>query len=549
MPFGAFRRGGLVERGRVVDDRSGWCWDLFPVFCALFRDQELVAEVERHWIDERLAKGPYSITISSAMAAVAEHPGRRRRRGSSLLLIFLGIGIGFYAGRQICVMQITASPNAAQPFAPVSETVLGTPPRSVQVDNTGSVFTLHRRLAVKEDQSLFDSEFRPKLDSLLSEVDAGTSSLNECKNTDLEPYLGILRNIHSNPRYYEQNDEKKYDWKCPLVLLFYYESGTKTLFDRWVQYYSRIEQKQCIKAIAPKRYRNSSDIHKMIDSGYELIGPGWPVKQDKVINIALDAIQKDDAYYGEDTLVSINDLDHLMVYFGADGKPYRYSSYSDMVALYVYELLSTGIGNTRSCGNQMMAEKFAVPCTCLIEDNARYISLEGDDVLFSEYGKTNKFHSTANFYLRNGRPSGTNLGEWRTGTVYANLRGFDQDAITHHKIAYKSKEEKKEAASHAGVLHFRSDGYMSTTTKYMHFLLSNGLFSSDRATVEDVLICASADTFRLFKENKLCRAVKEIANIISQVHQKRLCLDAGYSEEHCSNELTCCLTEPGWTSS
>lgn len=57
MPFGALRRGGLVERGRVVDDRSGWCWDLFPVFCALFRDQELVAEVERHWIDERLEKG------------------------------------------------------------------------------------------------------------------------------------------------------------------------------------------------------------------------------------------------------------------------------------------------------------------------------------------------------------------------------------------------------------------------------------------------------------------------------------------------------------
>ena len=125
------------------------------------------------------------------MAAVAEHPGRRRRRGSSLLLIFLGIGIGFYAGRQISVIQITASPNAAQPFAPVSETVLGTPPRLVQVDNTGSVFTLHRHLAVKEDQSLFDSELRPKLDSLLNEFDAGTSSLNECKNTDLEPYLAF----------------------------------------------------------------------------------------------------------------------------------------------------------------------------------------------------------------------------------------------------------------------------------------------------------------------------------------------------------------------
>ena len=45
MPFGAFGRGGLVERCRVVDDRSG-AWDLFPVFCALFRDQELGAAVE-----------------------------------------------------------------------------------------------------------------------------------------------------------------------------------------------------------------------------------------------------------------------------------------------------------------------------------------------------------------------------------------------------------------------------------------------------------------------------------------------------------------------
>ena len=51
MPFGAFGRGGLVERCRVVDDQSG-AWDLFPVFCALFRDQ--VEPVER------LEKGPHN---------------------------------------------------------------------------------------------------------------------------------------------------------------------------------------------------------------------------------------------------------------------------------------------------------------------------------------------------------------------------------------------------------------------------------------------------------------------------------------------------------
>lgn len=458
------------------------------------------------------------------------------------------------------MLHVASTPNTSQPdvFAPpVSLSSNSTAlPRagsttaavaSMPVDNTGSTFTLHQRLQVKEDESLFDSEFRPKIDSLLNEYDAGTSSLKECKDTDLEPYLGILRHLHSNPRYYEQNDEERYDWKCPVVLLFYYESGTKTLFDRWVQYYSRIKQRRCIKVIAPRRYRNVTDIHTMTDLGYELIGPDWPVKQDKVININLDLIQKDDEHYGEDTPVSINDLDHLMVWFSSDGKPYRYSSYSDMVALYVYELLEKGMGKTSSCGNQMMAERYNVPCSCLIEDNTRYISLEGEDILFSQYGKTNKFHSTANFYLRNGPPSGINLDEWSTGTVYANLRGFDQDAITHHKIAYKTKGQKKEAASHAGVLHFRSDGYLTSTTKYMHFLLSNGLFSSDQATVVDVIICATASTAKLFTENKRCRAAKEMANIISQVHQKRLCLDAGYSEEHCSNELTCCLTEPGWT--
>ena len=196
----------------------------------------------------------------------------------------------------------------------------------------------------------------------------------------------------------------------------------------------------------------------------------------------------------------------------------------------------------------MMAERYNIPCTCLLEDNSRYVSLEEDSLIYSEYGRTNKFHSTANFYLRNGKPLGAIEDEWKTGTVYANLRGFQQDAITHHKIAYKTKGNVRGEAAHIGVLHFRSDSYLTTTTKYMHFLKNNGLFSNDKAAVEDVMVCATASTEQLFKENKRCRAVKEIANIVSQVHQKQLCLDAGYSENHCANELTCCLTEPGWSS-
>jgi len=471
----------------------------------------------------------------------------RRWRGLPLLYIFIGIGIGFFGGKQVSVLQVASSPFSANEVlvnAPTTTAASATSKADAFIDNTGSLFTLHERVKVAEDQSLYDEEFRSKIRSLLKEYDAGTSSLQNCKEKELEPYLGILRNVHSNPKYYERNDEKTYDWKCPLLLLFYYESGTKSLFDRWVQYHSRITQRRCIKIIAPKRYRNVTDIHALTDLGYELIGPDWPIKQDKVINTILGRVQTDQVNYGEDTLVSINDLDHLMVWFATDGKPYRYSSYSDMVTLYVYELLAKSA--PASCGGQMMAERYNVPCTCVLENNSRYISLDNDSLIYSEYGKTNKFHSTANFYLRNGQPSGTNLDEFKTGTVYANLRDFQADAITHHKIAYKTKGGHRKEASHVGVLHFRSDSYLTTTTKYMHFLLSNGYTSSDKAAVEDVVICATANIKQLYNENRRCRKVKEIANIISQVHQKRLCLKAGYSEEHCANELTCCLTEPGW---
>ena len=485
-------------------------------------------------------------TRIAAMTANVPAPPARRRRGLVLLFVLVGVGIGFFAGVQVSVLQVASSElaehNPINDFVPAS----GVPEQVI--DNSGPLFTLHERVKVKEDQLLFDSEFRPKIDNLLKEYGGGTSILNGCKEAEIEPYLNILRNVQSNPKYYERNVDDNYDWKCPLVLLFYYESGTKSLFDRWVQYYSRITQRRCIKIIAPKRYRNVTDIHTLTGLGYELIGPGWPIKQDKVININLDAMQKDEDNYGEDTLVSVNDLDHLMVFFGTDGKPHRYSSYSDMVALYVYELLSVPkLGNRLSCGGQMMAERYNIPCTCVLEDNSRYISLDENSLIYSEYGKANKFHSTANFYLRNGKPLGTNQDEWLTGTVYANLRGFQQDAITHHKIAYKTKSNDRREAAHLGVLHFRSDSYLTTTTKYMHFLKSNGLFSNDKAAVEDVMVCATANTEQLFKENKRCRAVKEIANIISQVHQKQLCLDAGYSEAHCANELTCCLTEPGWS--
>ena len=397
---------------------------------------------------------------------------------------------------------------------------------------------LHERLVIDGNAKLFFSTFLQKIKAI---------NPSQACDEQNKPYLNILKKLQADPVYYEDyNDKLPPKQNCPLLLLFYVEGGGKSQLDRWIEFYSNIETKQCIKMIAPKRYRDSTEINRLLNLGYEMYGADWPVKQDKVISKSLDMIQKDEQY-GELVLVSVNDLDHLLAWFDDDGTPHRYSTYSNIVLLYVYELLSTGI-----CPNEkMMAERYATPCTCVLENNERYIDLADDNsseqtILWSEYGKNNIFHPTSNFYLRNGKPPQVDRIEWETGTVFANLWGYDEDAITHHKIAHKTKGRNRIEAGHAGVLHFRSDGYLTSTTKYMHFLLSNGWMRDYDSSVNDVMSCATGKQEELLRDTKLCRPVKEIANIMAIVHQRRLCLQAGYSEEHCMNDLTCCVTEPDW---
>jgi hypothetical protein len=59
---------------------------------------------------------------------------------------------------------------------------------------------------------------------------------------------------------------------------------------------------------------------------------------------------------------------------------------------------------------------------------------------------------------------------------------------------------------------------------------------------EDAMGCSVVDTHGILKNEKTCRKVKEFANILSIGHQKLACLNAGYSEEHCMSDFSCCLT-------
>ena len=195
----------------------------------------------------------------------------------------------------------------------------------------------------------------------------------------------------------------------------------ETFFD----YYSNIRTKRCLNFIVSSRWKDHEQTKEIVDKhGYTIVGASYP-KQDKTISMSLDKIKKK---YGDDVLVSVNDLDHLLVWFDLASKPHRYSSYTDMVKLYAYELLST-----RGFSNQNVNEKYVVPCTCLMEKNEKYISTIEDGVVWSEYGVTNRFHPTANFYLNKSLETKVEKGKsayaYSIGTVFANLRLYEVSPV------------------------------------------------------------------------------------------------------------------------
>jgi len=395
------------------------------------------------------------------------------------------------------------------------------------------VFRLHANIEISENPELYRKLVYPPVRKL---VESG--KVKDCPLAPVKPYLNILGNIDDDPQYYEDSSIKNSNQTCPVVFLFYFEGGSK-IADVFFDFYSNIKSNRCINFIVSSRWIDVNGTREMAaNHGYSIVGKHYP-KQDKTISMSLYEVQKQ---YGDDVLVSVNDLDHLLVWFDHSGNPHRYSSYTDIVRLYAYELLST-----EGCSDQNVHEKYVVPCTCLMEKNEKYISKIEDGVIWSEYGDTNRFHPTANLYLnRSLATMGDGDGDYvySIGTVFANLRKYEADIITHHKIGYRSKQVFSRAKM-SGVIHARSDTMIQSLTKYQHFLsnsMQKNIFRNEKATIAEAMGCSVADTHNILKNEKTCRKVKEFANILSIGHQKLACLKAGYSEEHCMSDFSCCLT-------
>jgi len=281
-----------------------------------------------------------------------------------------------------------------------------------------SAFRLHPHIELSEDPGLFRKIVYPLVRKL---VESG--EVTNCPLAPVKPYLDILKNIEESPSYYEDSNVKNSNQTCPVVFLFYFEGGSgmaETFFD----FYSNIRTKRCLNFIVSSRWKDHEQTKKIEDNGYTIVGASYP-EQTQTISMSLDEIKKQ---YGDDVLVSVNDLDHLLVWFDLAGKPHRYSIYTEMVKLYAYELLST-----RGCSNQNVHEKYVVPCTCLMEKNEKYISTTEDGVVWSEYGVTNRFHPTANFYLNKSLETKAEKSPYAysVGTVFANLRLYEVSPLSH----------------------------------------------------------------------------------------------------------------------
>jgi len=200
-----------------------------------------------------------------------------------------------------------------------------------------------------------------------------------------------------------------------------------------------------------------------------------------------------------------------------------------MVMLYLYAFLSTD-----GCGNKNVHERFVSPCTCMLENNERYLS--NKETIFTEYGMHNRFHPTMNFYL----PSVNKIE--KTGTVFSNLRP-PLDAVAHHTMGVHLPTV---SATHPAVLHLRHDpGTTKAIDKYMNFLFGpkRNKWTDHNATVDMAIKCSVGHPHDFIKGDKTqCGQVKEISNILSIIRQKKLCLEAGYSDEHCGSDLACCIT-------
>eukprot|EP00536_Pseudo-nitzschia_multiseries_P013514 jgi/Psemu1/310023/fgenesh1_kg.580_\ len=55
--------------------------------------------------------------------------------------------------------------------------------------------------------------------------------------------------------------------------------------------------------------------------------------------------------------------------------------------------------------------------------------------------------------------------------------------------------------------------------------------------------CSVSSPKEINEKARTCRTVKEFSNLLGISHQKLACVNAGYSDEHCSSDMSCCLTD------
>ena len=228
-------------------------------------------------------------------------------------------------------------------------------------ENSGHISTIRSSmilegLNVSKDKRMFSLKLHQSLEKYFGDVDAAQASGagSNCEAGGAEArYIRIVKATMKRTK--EKNRTINDDhWDglhpCPLIFLFYYEETNEEDMNNFVQYYDNFDP-QCIKFAVPWDFVDSSDIeaHEM-KTGFQFISSTARYSdQNQVINDALSQIRKS---YGPYCLVSVNDMDHYLVWRyqeeGSDleSRYYQYNSYSDAVRLYMYSFLTTpGCGN------------------------------------------------------------------------------------------------------------------------------------------------------------------------------------------------------------
>ena len=180
-------------------------------------------------------------------------------------------------------------------------------------------------------------------------------------------------------------------------------------------------------------------------------------------------------------------------------------------------------------------EAMVAPCTCLLENNTAYRQIR--EPFFSEYGKTNMFHPSMNFWVH---PKFVDS----VGTVFSNLDS-PLNAVAHHTMGEHLPLFELTNPITPSVLHLRKmGGILPSLGRYAEFLDGDkrNYWSSNDGTIAEARACVRRHPKWVIQNKRVCGKVKEISNILASLRQRNRCLDAGVDRFICDVELPCCVT-------